>query len=302
MFVEYAEVLPTRNYWSHRSDWFYMPHLREFIYLNTDSLNNNLSSLGKGIPAEITRAETGETRKGAEAGGSLSGLRAGLQYGKMDKEEIETRLDISAPFRFQDLLDEVNQQEIALLENPDPRRVGRGDLIRVDGEAHPMALLKLEMAIDAFSVFSDEDFNSALNTVGESSMISPSEREQMEAVAKVLNKLSNGEHAIRLESDEHTYCTQLRGSMMRESVYDAFAERDKYVLVGRVKRHIPGNEAWNPVNALDVLNRYIPGENPGGEFVDGISEMSEDIDISIEDKDVEVRGHTALVEPIAIYW
>lgn len=278
-----------------------MAQLREFVYLDTESLNNNLSSLGKGIPSEITHANENQTEKGGEAGGRIAGIGGGGKYINMDREEVETTLDITAPYRFQDLMDEIGNNEIAIKENPDPRSLSRADLVKVEGEVCPMSILKFEMALDAFNIFSDKEFNKALQKVGESPMITSTEMEQMNALSRVLERFSGNEYPLRIEASNSTYCTKLHSSNMRQSIFDAFGEREKYVLFGRVKRHVPVGKEWNPIHALNIIEQYVPGD-VGDEFIMGLRDTPDDINISIEDEDIRVKGHTAVIEPIAMYW
>ena len=278
-----------------------MPQLREFAYIDNDSLNSNLSSLGKGIPSEITQSSEDQTEKGGGGGGRIAGIGAEGKYIKMDRNQIETTLDVTAPYRFQELLNKIEEQDISILENPDPRGLSRSNLVKVTGNVYPMSLLKISMALDAFSQFTGDEFNQAIQTLGESP-ISSSDRNAMEAISTLIKVISGSEYPIRIETDDNTYCTKLKHSHMRQSIFEAFRENEQYVLLGRVKRHIPRNQEWNPVNALDIMERYMPEENIGEEFVQELREGVEELNISIEDNELRVRGHTAVVEPIALYW
>lgn len=278
-----------------------MPQLREFVYIDNDSLNSNLSSLGKGIPSEITHSSEDQTEKGGGGGGRIAGIGAEGKYIKMDRNQIETTLDVTAPYRFQELLDKIEEQNMSILENPDPRGLSRSNLVEVTGNVYPMSLLKISMALDAFSQFTGDEFNQALQTLGESP-ISSSDRDAMEAISTFIRVISGSEYPIRIETDDNTYCTKLEHSHMRQSVFEAFRDNEQYVLLGRVKRHIPRNREWNPVNALDIMEQYMPEENIGEEFVQELREGVEELNISIEDNELRVRGHTAVVEPIALYW
>ncbi|MDZ7701831.1 MAG: hypothetical protein U5J98_07030 [Halobacteriales archaeon] len=278
-----------------------MPQLREFVYIDNESLNSNLSSLGKGIPSEITHSSEDQTEKGGGGGGRIAGIGAEGKYIKMDRNQIETTLDVTAPYRFQELIDEIEEQEIPILENRDPRGLSRSDLVVITGNVYPMSLLKISMALDAFGQFTGDEFNRALQILGETPIPS-SDREEIEAISTFIEVISGSEYPIRIETDDNTYCTKLEQSYMRQSVFEAFGDNERYVLLGRVKRHIPGNQEWNPVNALDIMEQYMPDENMGEEFMEELRGGVEELNISIEDDDLRVRGHTAVIEPIALYW
>lgn len=279
----------------------HMAQLREFVYIDNDSLNSNLSSLGKGIPSEITHATEDQTEKGGQGGGRIAGIGGEGKYIKMDRDQVETTLDITAPYRFQDLLDEIEKEEITIKENPDPRGLSRSDLVKIEGEVHPMSMLKIAMALDAFGLFTDDEFNQALQKLGETPIPS-AQREQMDAVSTILEVFSGNEYPLRIETNDSTYCTALKQSHMRQSVFEAFSDNETYVLFGRVKRHVPGDEEWNPIHALDVMEQYMPEENIGEEFIQDLRSGVDELNISIKDKDMRVRGHTAVIEPIAMYW
>jgi len=279
-----------------------MTELREFVYIDQDSLNNNLSSLGRGVPSEITRSTEDQTEKGGSAGGRVAGIGGEGEYWSSDTKQIETRLDITAPYRFQDLLDAIDEAEIRIKENPDPRGVNRSDLVKVEGEFHPMALLKFDMAIDAFGLFLDDEFNEGLKQFGSDPVFEPGQKEQFRIFGDIIEKFSGNEYPVRVETDGNQYCIPLERSNMRKSVYEAFQEKQEYTVYGRVERHIPGNEEWQPVHALDVLSEYTNEENKAKEFLDDMEESAEQMNISLTDDDKRVRGHTAVVDPIAIYW
>lgn len=278
-----------------------MAQLREFIYIDNDSLNNNLSSLGKGIPSEITQSSENQTEKGGKGGGRIAGIGADGKYIKMDRDQVETTLDITAPYRFQELLDEIEDHNISISENPDPRGLSRSDLVKIKGNVHPMSLLKISMALDAFGQFTGDEFNQALRTLGENP-VPESDRQEMDAINTALEVISGSEYPIRIQTGDNTYCTKLEQTHMRQSVSEAFGDNEQYTLFGRVKRHVPRNQEWNPVNALDIMSRYMPDQNVGDEFMEDLQEGIGEFNISIKNKDLRVEGHTAVIEPIALYW
>lgn len=94
-----------------------------------------MSSLGRGVPSEVVRSSEGETEKSGEAGAKVWGIGAKGRYSGFDRNAIETTLQITAPYRFQDLIDELDKNDIDVYENPDPRSVARGDVVRIDGSA-----------------------------------------------------------------------------------------------------------------------------------------------------------------------
>lgn len=153
----------------------------------------------------------------------IAGVGGEGRYIKMDKDQIETTLDITAPYRFEDLLAEIKDRDITVYKSPDPRRLSRSDLVKITGNVYPMSLLKVSTAIDAFRLFTGKEFNQALDQLGESP-IPQSERGMMDALSKVIDVFSGSQYPIRIETDEYTYCTKLEQQHMRQSAFEAFGE------------------------------------------------------------------------------
>jgi hypothetical protein len=279
-----------------------MAKLREFIYIDKESLNSSLSSLGKGITSEVTRATEDQKEKGGNAGANIAGIGGEGNYLSMDREQIETRLDVTAPYRFQDLLDEIEKNGIDIKENPDPRKVSRGDVVKIDGTIHPMSILKIKMALDAFEIFTDKFFNEALRRAGSETMVTSTMREEMDAFSQVISTFSGNVNPIRIETSDSIFCTTLKSSNMRKSVFEAFEENGRYELFGRIKHRVPRNEKWNPLYALNILSRYVPDDDSEDEFIQSLRTAANDLNIELKSEDMRVPGRTAVIEPIAVYW
>ncbi|ELY90875.1 hypothetical protein C484_11646 [Natrialba taiwanensis DSM 12281] len=187
-------------------------------------------------------------------------------------------------------------------ENPDPRGLSRGEIVRIEGNVYPMSLLKFEMAIGAFSEFTGDDIQEAFHAIDQPTPFTKDEERQMEAVGTLMESFTGDMYPLRIESGGSKYCTELKRDFMRQPVFDAFVENEKFTLVGRVKKYVKGNETWNPFLALNIIDKYVSEEESVEEFQDDFKESGEELNISIKDEDFEVQGHTAVIEPIAVYW
>ena len=279
-----------------------MGRLREFVYIDNDSLNNSLSSLGRGISSEVTRATEDQTKKGGEGGLQVVDLGAKGEYITSDIKKLETTLDITAPYRFQELLEELDKQGYNIKENPDPRGLSRGDIVKVKGNVYPMFFLKFKIALNSFKHFMDPEFNKKIQSIEENSLYSSKEQEEFNAVSTMIDRFSGGVYPIRIEGEQGTYCTELNSEYMRQNVFDVFMENESFWLFGRVKRHVPKNKEWTPIHAIDALQKYSPEENGNGDIQQALQQYARKFNISMEDDDFKVKGHTAVIEPISMYW
>lgn len=279
-----------------------MVELREFVYIDNNSLNSGLSSLGKGIPSEITHATEDQTEKGGEGGARVGSIGAEGSYLTLDRKQVETTLDITAPYRFHDLLEELKSKDISIKENPDPRQLSRGDVVKVQGDVYPMAFLKIEIAITAFGQFADSELNDAFRAIGEEPLFGSEEQNEFSALSTIMEYFSGKEYPLRIEGTNGIYCTSLQRDEMRQNIFDAFSGTERFWLFGRVKRHVPGNEEWNPIHALNIIEKYAVEEDMPEEIQGSLRQSAEKLNISVEREDFRVRGHTAIIEPVAMYW
>jgi len=280
-----------------------MSDLREFVYLDDTSLNSNLSSLGKGIPSEIVHSAEGETEKGGEASGGLMGFNFGGGYSSIDRDAVETTMTITAPYRFQDLLETLDEEGIDIYENPDPRSLARGDVVRIEGNARPMSLFKFEVAIKTIRSLANQDVQASLDELDtEEEGFDPHMLEQLGIFEETIEKYTGDKIPLRFEGDDFVYAASLDRSKMRTDPPSTFVDEEEFKLIGRVERRVLGNDSWDPILATSVMNRYFPDEASSEEMRESLEEMSEEMNIQTQDEDWELEGHTAVIQPIAVFW
>lgn len=117
--------------------------LREFIYLNDESINNHLSSLGVGLETGRVAANLDEeevsSRFAAVVPSPLGSIGGSGSTRNVDSEETERNMDITVPYRFQELIRQIkDKSEVKLPEEGD--EVDYGDVVAVEGIVSPLSL------------------------------------------------------------------------------------------------------------------------------------------------------------------
>jgi hypothetical protein len=280
-----------------------MSELREFVYLDDGSLNSNLSSLGQGIPSEIVHSAEGETEKGANAGGGLMGFSIGGNYSNIDRDAVETTMTITAPYRFQDFLEILREQDIEIHQNPDPRSVGRGDVVRIEGSARPMSLFKFEAAIKTIREIINAEMQESMDELDdEGDNVTAEELEQLSALDELVEHFTGERIPLRFELDDWQYGVSLDRNKMRADPPSAFLNEPEFKLIGRVEQRIPRGDHWDPIQATNIIDRYLPKNEAPDELRDELETVADEMNIPTEPSDWQLEGHTATIHPIAVFW
>lgn len=280
-----------------------MSELREFIYLDDGSLNSNLSSLGQGIPSEIVHSAEGETEKGGSAGGGFMGLNFGGRYSNIDRDAVETTMTITAPYRFQDFLEILREEGIEIHENPDPRSLDRGDVVRIEGSARPMSLFKFEVAIKTIRTILNAEMQESMEELDEEvDDVTNEELEQLSMIEELIEHFTGEKIPLRFESDDWQYGIPLDRSKMRVDPPSAFLDEPEFKLIGRLERHIPDGDYWDPIQATSILDRYLPENEAPDEMRRDLETVADEMNIPTEPDDWQLEGQTATIHPIAVFW
>nr|WP_157829465.1 hypothetical protein [Haloarcula taiwanensis] len=280
-----------------------MSELREFIYLDDDSLNSNLSSLGQGIPSEIVHSAEGETEKGGNAGGGFMGFSLGGKYSNIDRDAVETTMTITAPYRFQDFLEILREKDIEIHENPDPQSLDRGDVVRIEGSARPMSLFKFEVAIKTIRTLLNAEMQESMEELDEElDDVDQEELGQLSVIENLIEQFTGENIPLRFESDDWQYGVSLDRSKMRVDPPSAFLDEPEFKLIGRVERHIPDGGYWDPIQATSILDRYLPENEASDELRSQLEIVAAEMNIPMEPDDWQLEGQTATINPIAVFW
>lgn len=293
--------------------------LREFVYLDDVSVNSHLSSLGKALPREVV--EQSESGKETEGGADIKVASGNRVWS--ESSGTETTRDATAPYRFEELRETLVEEDIEIHDNPDPRSVSRGDVIRVDGVTKPMSLYQIELAAMSFievfdgMVESDiiEDIDELAEENGRDQNVDPQRRgeendmdvsealEQLRTILQLAEEFIGDGIPIRVIDDEETYVTSLDRSLMRVSGRQAFFEETRYVIFGRVNRRVSPDETWDPIEAARVTGKYFQGsDDVGDELRDVVRQLSDEMELGLSEEDLLVQGRSVEINPMAVYW
>ncbi|WP_430639628.1 DUF6414 family protein [Haloferax volcanii] len=293
--------------------------LREFIYLDDVSVNSHLSSLGKALPREVV--EQSESGKETEGGADVKLAKGSRVWS--ESTGTETTRDATAPYRFEELRETLVEEDIQIHDNPDPRAVSRGDVIRVDGTTVPMSLYKIELAamsfleifdgmmesdviedIDELADEDERDQNIDPQRTGDEDDIELSEAlDDLRTILELAEEFIGDGIPIRVVNEARTYVTALDRSLMRVSGREAFFEETDYVIFGRVKGRINRDEEWDPIEATRVTGRYFQeSEDVGDELRDVLRQLSEEMELEMSEEDLLVEGRSVEINPMAVYW
>lgn len=279
-----------------------MTELRDFVYIDEASLSSHLSSLGRGVPAEVVRSEEGEKNKSGQGGLSFMDVGAKGSYEKLDRDAIETTLQVTAPYRFQDLLNVFDEEDIEIHENPDPRSLARGDVVRITGDAIPMSLFKFETAVRAMRELINAQTKQSIEQVGGEQEIGADDLDSLDELQDLLEIFIGNEVPIRIDTGEFQYGASLDRSQMRVLPQKAFLDEDEYVIIGRAKKRIGSSSTWDPAVATSLITQYMDDESASEEMRSGLEEAAGQLNMSMEDSDWELPGHSAVIHPIAVFW
>lgn len=302
--------------------------LREFVYLDDISVNSHLASLGVGRPEEIV--DVSEESRERTGSGDIRVVSGSQTTGSVDS--TETQMSATAPYRFQQLIETLDAENIDFSDNPTPAEVSRRDVVRITGVFNPMSLYKTEIAVKALLNLIDEDTVRSATEAGladdeeeeielpdegdiPGSRDTDDETSDEEAIAamfrvgelfeQLAEELIGDSVPLRVdyddEGEEQSVVTMLDREKFDVPHRDAFFEAKEYVLFGRVEERIPRNDEWDPVRASNIVGRYFEDQESEG-WRDDWEEGADGLGISLEDDDLIIEGRSLVIHPIAVYW
>jgi len=282
--------------------------LREFVYLDEVSLDNCLSSLGEGVPEDMLKESGSETS-------STGGLTAKIPYvnigGRAERNysnssNLQTKIALSSPYRFQTLKTKIEDNNINVYTNEDDLdALSRGDVLELSGTITTMSLFKLEIAIKAILSLMDEDTQGAMDAIQdeEDTIVSENESEEMRMLSMLVEKFTGDKIPLRMEINGYPIGLELDRASVRMNPARVFLDPHEYTLFGRVEHVLRSDrETWDPVDATNILDRYLSEERVGEEFRSEISVAADQLQIPMNEEDMLITGPGAVVHPIGIYW
>ena len=283
--------------------------LREFVYLNEVSINNHLSSMGRGVPEEVVQqtGEETETSGNAKVGIPSVGLGAGGQRSYLDSDNVETRITVTGPYRFQELRDEIEDAGITIHDGNTTEMISRGDVVEISGKLKPMSLFKFEIAFKAFLDVMDNETQQYLQEIDYQDQqvqeeISEEDIEELKNMLKLIRRFSGDKIPLRLDVGGYPFGIPLDRNHMRSNPERVFFEDREYTVFGRVESLVRGEEQWDPAAVTDIIDTYISQEQTGEEMRTVLKQVSREFNMQMSDEDFIITSPGSIVHPIAVHW
>ncbi|WP_154019074.1 DUF6414 family protein [Halococcus agarilyticus] len=283
--------------------------LREFIYLDDESINGHLSSLGVGL--QTSRTKTAEDENESESHFSATiptpwtNIGGGGRHRSTDREGTEQQIDITVPYRFQELLRQIDG--ISEIKDPDIEDVERGDVIEISGTVKPMSLFRLELAAGAINTLTEESKKAGEVITDDNSgeeNVSEEEIDASEAFIEMSENVIGNRVPVRLDTDRgHSYATVLKRNYLRVPTKHAFAQAREYTLFGRVEEKIERGKKWHPVDMMRLTGEFAHDAEEGiDDFNKGLQEAAKGMDVILQEEDLTLMGPANVIYPIGLFW
>lgn len=291
--------------------------LREFIYLDDLSINSHLSSLGKGIPNEVVHESTDQSETTGSGGGDVSlpgigGIKGSVEGRSLDQDVFTKRLQITAPYRFQQLIRLWEEQSIPI-KSIDSGDLERGDPCYVKGKLKPMSLFKGEVLTHMFiQIVGEEEPQSALERVTDEETqeddFDTDNIEQIEDAHKVVSNFLGPFKPVRMQLGLNSIGIPLKQDHLRVNSYSPFIQDQEYSVVGRIQKVLkedPGSESiWDPAEITTLMREFM-GDDQADELIENFVEgftSGEGIDVTFSEADKRISAPGYVVYPIALFW
>lgn len=298
-------------------------NLREFVYLDTTSVNSLLASRFMAVPetvrdvAEESEEQSNESE--TSAGINLHSLlnlggsrKSGSTEGSRELSEVGKR--INDQYRFSILVRSLKQNgetEIHdISEDGHGADLEPGDLVRVQGKCTTDPLYPLLTAIHYFASATSEIPQG--NSFWSSLLQNQSEQGQVEQVYELLY---GGWIGLKLE---HGEASRNFGMAIHESEtwidpHREFRGSNEYTILGRVQTQLSEGKIWDLIEILRVLDSVSSEVEMDERRMELIAKLLDDLEeqnsgseeFRLPDMDPDefvLEGEATIVNPIAIYW
>ena len=275
---------------------------REFIYLDDESIDGHLSSLGVGLQMGATESSVDEEESTGRFAAMVPigpGAFGGEKTDRNREENTtEKEIDITVPYRFQELVRQIGTDEI---KDPETEDVEYGDVVSITGTVSPMSLYRFEIAMGAVQTMGGET-RKAMSVVEGAPQSDDEEAEATEAFLELAKNITGERVPLRVDTDKNSYGTVLKRSRLRVPQSHAFAEERMYTLFGRVEEVVEENSSWNPIDLLRLANAFSDDDIGIEDFHQILKEVAQEQEIILEDRHITISGPTTTIYPIAVYW
>jgi hypothetical protein len=306
--------------------------LREFIYLDSLSVQSLLASQNVGIAQEEieTDEDTNEATFGSRLSAGINLPFVGGGKGEVDisgtktgTEVLETRKKINDQLLFTRLYDELEDSITTLPDDRaedagDSLSLDNGDIVEVSGITRTDPLYRMLNVASLFARIDEFDIN----------------KDRIEEAREAIYGKQIG-MVTDVPDDDWNYAMSVKkGNLWVDDPQREFLGSRRYTVFGRVETIVPPNNRWDYIDILQIAGTIVSKDSLNSvrtlinEFVDlidgyeqeiplpqldevSIDDLSENnepptrdstISIDIEDKNISVEGEAMVINPIAVYW
>lgn len=275
---------------------------REFVYLDDESIDGHLSSLGVGLQVGATE-KTIDEQESQSRFAALVPIGPGAFGGEKgnrtrDENTTESQMDITVPYRFQELVRQIGTNSI---KNPEKESVEYGDVVSVTGSVSPMSLYRFEITTGAIETMSVET-QRAMKAIEGAPEVDTQEAEATEAFLQLARNITGERVPLRIDTKDNSYGTVLKRDRLRVPQSHAFAQKRKYTLFGRVEEVVEEDSHWNPIDLLRLADAFSDGDLGIGEFNEMLKSVAKEQEVTMTDDHISISGPTKIIYPIAMYW
>lgn len=301
--------------------------LREFVYLDSMSVNSLLASQYMAVPETVREIsediEEDTDEKGV--GGSIGHKGIAELWGEWTKGDTEqsrrmaeTERRINDQYRFSILhrtLGEANQLEElneAEADDEESFSLGQGDVVKATGVCvtdpfyrllNSVSSIMRIAQIDELEGQDTEDFEEMMGNDGE-------------WMFDIMKDILHGER-IGLKIDPVSYSYPILMSVGTEDLWVTpereFVGNREYTVVGRVSQVLTGQKKWDFIDLLKLMGGVF-SEDSVDDLRDALLEVADDLErenesgdgfqfgLEIDRDDYVVNEPSIVIDPIAIYW
>lgn len=293
-------------------------NLREFVYLDTTSVNSLLASRFMAVPqqvrevAEKSEEQTDEAE--VSAGISLHSLlnlggsgRTASTEGSRELSEVGKR--INDQYRFSILIRALEQSEDTeihdLSTDSTKEDLETGDLVKIEATCTTDPLYPLLTALHYFL--------SATRDIPESDSFWSSllqNQSDFGQIEQIYELLYGGWIGLKTESDSVGMAIDEGDTWV--DPHREFRGTNKYTIFGRVQEKLSEGQIWDLIEILRVLDSASSEQEMEGQRLEMIAKLLDELEEQNEENEFElpkmdpkefiVEGEATIVNPIAIYW
>ncbi|QIB78815.1 hypothetical protein G3A49_11970 [Haloferax volcanii] len=301
--------------------------LREFVYLDSMSVNSLLASQYMAVPETVRDVsediEGDDSQKGLSGSIGFQGIGSiGGNWKSGDSEQSrrmsETEQRINDQYRFSMLYktlkesDQLTNLSEAKATDTTSLELSQGQVVKVTGNCETDPLYRLLSAISLMMRFTkaeqmpQDEFDT--NDLDDITL------DDGNSIFALWKEILHGEQiGLKIDPDGFRYPVIMSVGIenMWVNPEREFLGAQNYTVVGRVTQVNSGNEAWDFIDLLKIFRSVFSDESVD-KFRDSITEVGEklnqsdngefQIDVEINREDYVVEEPAVIIDPIAIYW